>query len=81
VIGGLMTESANDTREKVPVAGDVPVLGGLFGRSNRSMNKRELVILLKPTVVKGDEQWANDIRNTEGRVERMNAAPPRYYPQ
>jgi len=81
VIGGLMTESATDTREKVPVAGDVPVLGGLFGRANRGTSKRELVILLKPTVVKGDEQWANDIRATEGRIERMNTTPQRFYPQ
>jgi MSHA biogenesis protein MshL len=81
VIGGLMTESSNDTRQRVPVAGDVPVVGALFGRSNRSSNKRELVILLKPTVVKGDEKWAGDVSATQGRIERMNLGVPRPYGQ
>jgi MSHA biogenesis protein MshL len=81
VIGGLMTESSSDTRARVPGAGDVPVVGSLFGRASRSSVKRELVILLKPTVVKGDESWAGDINAAQGRLERMNAPPPTRLPQ
>jgi MSHA biogenesis protein MshL len=81
VIGGLMTEAANDTRQKVPVAGDVPVVGGLFGRANRGTSKRELVILLKPTVVKTEDHWASEVRASEARIEKMNTAPARFYPQ
>lgn len=73
VIGGLMTESSADSRDKVPVAGDVPVVGALFGKANRSTVKRELVILLKPTVVKGDETWAGDINAVQNRIDRLNA--------
>ena len=73
VIGGLMTESSSDDRAKIPVAGDVPVVGALFGKSNRSTVKRELVILLKPTVVKGDETWAGDINAAQNRIDRLNA--------
>ncbi|WP_158290225.1 secretin N-terminal domain-containing protein [Ramlibacter sp. WS9] len=75
VIGGLMTESSSDSRDKVPLAGDVPVVGALFGKSNRQTVKRELVILLKPTVVKGDETWTTDINAAQSRIERMNVAP------
>ena len=75
VIGGLMTETMSDDRSKVPGAGDVPVVGSLFGKSARQTVKRELVILLKPTVVKGDESWARDINAAQGRIEGMNAAP------
>lgn len=73
VIGGLMTESSSDDRAKIPVAGDVPVVGALFGKANRSTVKRELVILLKPTVVKGDETWAGDINAAQNRIDRLNA--------
>ena len=75
VIGGLMTESSADSRDKIPLAGDVPLVGALFGKSNRQTVKRELVILLKPTVVKGDETWANDINAAQTRIERLNVAP------
>ena len=77
VIGGLMTESMSDDRSKVPGAGDVPLVGALFGKGARRTVKRELVILLKPTVVKGDETWASDINATQGRIEQLNSTPPR----
>jgi len=80
VIGGLMSENSSDNRARVPGAGDVPVVGALFGKSDRSTSKRELVILLKPTVVKGDESWAGEINQVQGRIERMNANPPRLSP-
>ena len=76
VIGGLMTESMSDDRSKVPGFGDTPVLGGLFGKSNRTTVKRELVILLKPTVVKGDDTWADDINAAQARINRINSTPP-----
>ena len=71
VIGGLMTESAEDTRSKVPGAGDVPGVGALFSKGGQRSVKRELVILLKPTVVKDDSAWANDISAVQGRVEGL----------
>ena len=71
VIGGLMTESAEDTRSKVPGAGDVPGVGALFSKGGQRSVKRELVTLLKPTVVKDDSAWANDISAVQGRVEGL----------
>lgn len=68
VIGGLMTESNRDNRSKVPGVGDVPALGALFAKGGQSSVKRELVILLKPTVVKDDSIWTNDIATTQGRI-------------
>ncbi|HSH90778.1 MAG TPA: secretin N-terminal domain-containing protein [Ramlibacter sp.] len=73
VIGGLMTESISDSRSRIPGAGDAPLLGSLFGKSSRQGVKRELVILLKPTVVKSDDAWVNDISATQSRIERLNA--------
>ena len=76
VIGGLMTENVADNRSKVPGAGDVPGVGAMFGKGGQSSVKRELVILLKPTVVKDDSAWSNDIAAAQGRIEAFSASAP-----
>jgi MSHA biogenesis protein MshL len=68
VIGGLMTESNHDSRAKVPGVGDVPMLGAFFAKGGQGSVKRELVILLKPTVVKDDSVWTSDIATAQGRI-------------
>ncbi len=73
VIGGLMTESVVDTRSKIPGFGEIPLLGALFSNGVQSKIKRELVILLKPTVVKSDSTWTDDIAATESRIENLSA--------
>ena len=72
VIGGLMTESAQDSRNKVPGVGDVPVAGAFFSRGAQKTVKRELVILLKSTVVKDETAWNNDITAVQGRMQRID---------
>lgn len=52
VIGGLMEDSVNDGVEKVPGLGDLPLLGGLFRYKTRSQTKTNLMIFLRPTVVR-----------------------------
>ncbi|TMH07662.1 MAG: general secretion pathway protein GspD, partial [Betaproteobacteria bacterium] len=72
VIGGLMTESTDNRRAAIPGLGDVPVAGALFRKGEQASTKRELVILIKPTVVKMDSDWADDIAATGRRIDRMN---------
>lgn len=72
-IGGLMQQSQAEEKSKVPGAGDVPVAGELFKRGNRAMVKRELVFLIKPTVIQGDAQWRDDLAGTSERLRRMEA--------
>jgi MSHA biogenesis protein MshL len=74
-IGGLMTQVQSGDDARVPVAGDVPVVGNLFKRVNRNLQKRELVFLLRPTVIKSDGQWAQDIAQTEQRLASFPATP------
>lgn len=73
-IGGLMKHEQSDDRSQVPVAGDVPVLGGLFRQSNRAYAKRELVILLKPTVIQNEADWKRGMDEVQ---ERFGAYDPR----
>lgn len=68
VIGGLMTERNADTRNGIPGARGLPLLGNLFNWGAQSVIKRELVILLKPTVVRDDSDWADDIAATGERL-------------
>ena len=71
-IGGLMRQSSSDDRSQLPGAGDVPGLGALFRRTGQVTQKRELVILLKPTVVQGNGAWAQDILDTRNRMQSLH---------
>lgn len=73
VIGGLMTERTSDDSSGIPVARDVPGLGALFNRGNQSSSKRELVILLKPTVVKDETTWSDEVQALGERVKQLNS--------
>jgi MSHA biogenesis protein MshL len=53
-IGGLMKVDVNDRRTGLPGVQDVPVVGQAFGSRSRLSNKKELVILIKPTIVQGE---------------------------
>jgi MSHA biogenesis protein MshL len=70
-IGGLMRQSSSSDRSQVPGAGDVPVLGNLFRNTARVSQKRELVILLKPTVIQGENSWAQDMLDSQRRIQGL----------
>jgi MSHA biogenesis protein MshL len=59
VIAGLMQDRTSVEKTKVPVLGDVPLVGGLFRREDRLKRKTDLVILLTPTVMTRDEITAS----------------------
>ncbi|MEJ2164399.1 MAG: secretin N-terminal domain-containing protein [Desulfobacterales bacterium] len=50
-IGGLIQESKSRLREQVPLFGDIPVIGALFGRTDHSIGKSELIVLITPHIV------------------------------
>lgn len=77
-IGGLMRQSSMGDRSQVPGAGDVPVVGALFRNTSQIMQKRELVILLKPTIIQEDSSWAEDMMETQRRIQALD---PRSAPQ
>lgn len=52
VIGGVYKQSETKSTSKVPLLGDVPVLGWLFKNENRTDNKTELLIFITPKVLK-----------------------------
>lgn len=56
VLGGLIQDSFSDGSDRVPVLGDLPVVGALFRYDQRKRQKVNLLIFLKPTVVRTDWQ-------------------------
>ena len=56
VLGGLIEDSLNDTVEKVPGLGDIPVLGYLFKYQTKKRGKTNLMVFLRPTVVRSNLQ-------------------------
>ncbi len=55
VIAGLLRESTVDNESKMPFFGDLPVIGYFFRSTNKSKEKTELVIIVKPRIVKGHD--------------------------
>ncbi len=80
VIGGLMQQIINDSEAAPPVLGDLPVIGGLFTHKKQQETKSELVILLKPIVVKGVDEWNDELLKTRSNMKEirdvMNKPPP-----
>jgi type IV pilus assembly protein PilQ len=54
VIGGVMTSTNQNTVRKVPVFGDIPLLGWMFKQKENFESGRELVVFLTPSVLKND---------------------------
>jgi general secretion pathway protein D len=52
VLGGLLEDSYSLSADKVPVMGDIPVLGNLFRSENRKREKTNLMVFLRPVVVR-----------------------------
>lgn len=52
VLGGLIEDRFVDSRSKVPLLGDLPVVGGLFRSESRSKNRTNLMVFLRPVVLR-----------------------------
>jgi general secretion pathway protein D len=59
VLGGLIDDNMQDSIEKVPGLGDIPIIGGLFQYKKRSHVKTNLMVFLRPTIIRSNEQSVN----------------------
>ena len=55
VLGGLIDEDVQESVKKVPFLGDIPLLGRLFRSTSTSRTKRNLIVFLRPTIVRNSE--------------------------
>lgn len=52
VLGGLISDQISETKEKVPLLGDIPLLGYLFRYASTSKQKQDLMVFLQPTILR-----------------------------
>lgn len=52
VLGGLIDERAQESVSKVPLLGDIPYLGVLFSYTNTTKEKKNLMVFIKPTIIR-----------------------------
>ena len=71
-IGGLMRQSSTSDRSQVPGVGSVPILGALFRNTGDVTQKRELVVLIKPTIVEGANDWSADLLDSNRRIQELD---------
>jgi type IV pilus assembly protein PilQ len=86
VIGGLINEYTNITNSKIPILGDIPVIGKIFRGTNSRKVKTEVVIIITPRILVDDQvpdsvqspQLQDDLAaHREGRTPVPFAFPPR----
>jgi len=71
-IGGLMRQATTSDQSQLPGVGNLPVLGALFRNKDSVSQKRELVVLIKPTIVDDAGSMTNDMQETMRRIERLD---------
>jgi general secretion pathway protein D len=70
VLGGLIEDRISQTRSQVPFLGRIPLLGALFRSTNESKQKTNLMIFLKPTIIRSPE---GNYRVTTDRYDYIRA--------
>jgi len=71
-IGGLMRQSTTSDRSGVPGIGGLPVVGALFRSTGEVVQKRELVVLIKPTVIESTSDWNQDLLDSSRRIKDLD---------
>ncbi|HAS1204473.1 TPA: type II secretion system secretin GspD [Enterobacter cloacae] len=57
VLGGLMDDASKQEVSKVPLLGDIPLIGQLFRYTSNEKSKRNLMVFIRPTIIRDDEVY------------------------
>ncbi len=79
-IAGIISDTYNLSRDRVPILGDIPIMGALFGQTHRDKRRAELVILITPrvipnlpTAVELTAEFRRSLRNAYQFIQRKEA--------
>lgn len=89
IMGGLMEDKKAKDVSKLPILGDIPILGFPFRKTSEVVKKTELVIFLTPTIISGDFSEVTPapkgdlsyLKYYKSVREKILATASRYYPQ
>lgn len=73
VLGGLLSENTTKQKDKVPILGDLPLVGRLFRSESSQSQKRNLLIFVTPTLI---DPAGNRLHTDEDMPFAQNAFPP-----
>ncbi|MEJ6951287.1 type II secretion system protein GspD [Natronospora cellulosivora (SeqCode)] len=71
IIGGLIHERVNERTEKVPILGDLPLIGRLFREDARDVREQELVMFITPRVLNLSESLREDMEEFEENLDEL----------
>ncbi len=71
IIGGLISEQSNNTREGIPLLSRIPLIGYLFGVKTKETKKTELLVMVTPHVVSSMEEVESITRKFQNRVKTI----------
>lgn len=80
-IGGLMSQVNDDSDNRVPLLGDIPYFGQLFGNTSRANRKREMVVLIKTTLIRDSQDWNRDLNDTQRRFKTYSLPDSQPFPE
>ena len=72
VLGGLIQDDVSNNVQKVPLLGDVPLLGQLFRYKNRTRKKTNLLVFLRPQVIRGPKDMDEPTRDKYEYLGRLS---------
>jgi type II secretion system protein D len=72
VLGGIIQQEEADTIRKVPLLGDIPLLGYLFKKRDKITRNVELMVFLKPRITRSPEQAVQLMREVRDNMPRLN---------
>jgi type IV pilus assembly protein PilQ len=70
ILSGIIQETDRTTVSKVPILGDLPILGALFRDTNRTNQRNEVIVLLTPQIIDDSERSTFGYNYTPGRATR-----------
>lgn len=71
LLGGLIKEDDGTTVSGIPLLSDIPVLGKLFGNTNKTRNRLELIVLITPTVITNSDDALQVTSEYEKKFESL----------
>lgn len=75
-LGGLISDSRSNTRDGIPFLRQIPILGDLFGSTNKQGTRTELIVLLTPRVVRSSEESAQVMSELESEFQGLKKEMP-----
>jgi len=72
VLGGIITDSVSVTENKIPLLGDLPIIGFLFKSETKSTEKTELMMFLTPHIIESARDSGENMKKLNERIEKLD---------